>query len=627
MTHATTVLLTQITILLLSVDALWASQQGHSKHVVIPGVRIGEYVIGMSKEDVLTKLGEPEAIHLAEGKVVRRGEEEYTLDNLPEQCALAFSGFLFLITNESVQAIFVGNPRYRLSSGLGVGDSEQKVKQAYGQSFTSAEAFGRELLCYDAEGLGFHIHKKNRIIAEIAVYRSEEDEDGNDLREQEEELRRAARLRADRRSGKELAARIREAAVEGHLAFKLTTPDEFKAIVGQPTNEWKENEGNVVSMEYPGIEVRFFGIRRFDARHTLLDVRYEGEHIDVGRGRPVVLRNENDLDKFGSFWGYCAVDLSRLDLSQKGDLLEGMPFDNLTLWPKSGLLPAGFDPKRRLEWGKNPGLGVRSLHQEGINGSGVGIAIIDKPLLRGHIEYADRIKSYHAIEVEGVDIDFHGSGVCSIAVGKTCGVAPLANLHYYATPSPKWQDDNRPWAKTVEQILERNRDLPQAEKVRVISKSAGQFSVREYYRQWQAVVDEANRRGVLVVTCGSESVSYGTLKRKVGTDPDDPNCHGYAFQNADGSRPVYVPVANRAVASHRGRKAYTFDTRGGDSWAVPYLAGLAVLAFQVHPTISPDEIVKLWDETATSTRLGPVVNPRGFIEAVKGLVLAKTVDE
>jgi hypothetical protein len=49
------------------------------------------------------------------------------------------------------------------------------------------------------------------------------------------------------------------------------------------------------------------------------------------------------------------------------------------------------------------------------------------------------------------------------------------------------------------------------------------------------------------------------------------------------------------------------------------LAGLAALAFQVHPGISPDQIVELWQKTATPTKIGPVVNPRGFIEAVKRL--------
>ncbi len=60
---------------------------------------------------------------------------------------------------------------------------------------------------------------------------------------------------------------------------------------------------------------------------------------------------------------------------------------------------------------------------------------------------------------------------------------------------------------------------------------------------------------------------------------------------------------------------------GANSWAAPYLAGLAVLVSQVHPGISPDRIVELWQETAIRTQLGPVVNPRGFIEAAKRLKL------
>jgi len=53
------------------------------------------------------------------------------------------------------------------------------------------------------------------------------------------------------------------------------------------------------------------------------------------------------------------------------------------------------------------------------------------------------------------------------------------------------------------------------------------------------------------------------------------------------------------------------------SWAVPYLAGLAALAFQVDPEIEPARIVELWTTTTTRTRVGPIVNPPGFIEAVR----------
>ena len=101
----------------------------------------------------------------------------------------------------------------------------------------------------------------------------------------------------------------------------------------------------------------------------------------------------------------------------------------------------------------------------------------------------------------------------------------------------------------------------------------------------------------------------------MGKDPDDPN--NYYFDS--GVNALYVPASNWSIASHRGKDVYTFDTRGGNSWTVPYLAGLAAMAFQIHPEMSPDRIVALFQETATQTKQGRVINPRGFIEAVKGL--------
>jgi subtilisin family serine protease len=55
------------------------------------------------------------------------------------------------------------------------------------------------------------------------------------------------------------------------------------------------------------------------------------------------------------------------------------------------------------------------------------------------------------------------------------------------------------------------------------------------------------------------------------------------------------------------------------SWAAPYLAGLAALAFQVNPGIKPAKIKELLVKTATKTKAGPIVNPKAFINGVKSL--------
>jgi len=50
--------------------------------------------------------------------------------------------------------------------------------------------------------------------------------------------------------------------------------------------------------------------------------------------------------------------------------------------------------EKLLEEGKNPGLGLRKLHEQGITGEGVVVAIIDQKLLMDHKEYKNKIESY-----------------------------------------------------------------------------------------------------------------------------------------------------------------------------------------------------------------------------------------
>jgi len=76
-----------------------------------------------------------------------------------------------------------------------------------------------------------------------------------------------------------------------------------------------------------------------------------------------------------------------------------------------------------------------------------------------------------------------------------------------------------------------------------------------------------------------------------------------------------VPISSRTMASYRGPKVYAFDTEGGLSWGAPYLLGLAALALQIDPDLTPARIRALWVETAFHAKVGPVVNPRGLIEA------------
>lgn len=91
-----------------------------------------------------------------------------------------------------------------------------------------------------------------------------------------------------------------------------------------------------------------------------------------------------------------------------------------------------------MEEGKNPGLGIRELHEQGITGKGVRVAIIDQKLLTDHEEYRDKLVSYTEYGSAGKEPpSMHGPAVASLLVGEHCGVAPGVELVYAATPSGK----------------------------------------------------------------------------------------------------------------------------------------------------------------------------------------------
>jgi hypothetical protein len=133
-----------------------------TKGTIIPGVRVGDFTLGMSKDDVLDKLGKPNSISW-------KGEE-FTLYNLPSKYYMGFAGGIyFLVADSTVRVIGLNRPFYKFANGLGVGDSEQDITQAFGDDFQLNESPWRDQLIYKDKGLKFEIHKESRIVTGIDV--------------------------------------------------------------------------------------------------------------------------------------------------------------------------------------------------------------------------------------------------------------------------------------------------------------------------------------------------------------------------------------------------------------------------------------------------------------------------
>ena len=415
---------------------------------------------------------------------------------------------------------------------------------------------------------------------------------------------------------------VRQAAAEGKLAYRLTTPEEVKVLLGQPARQEERDEGDELVLVYPGVEVKFLRQSKITTGpFTLRWVIITGSgFVDIGRERQMVLRNEDDLkklDTWGGFWNARGgVSLVNLDLRGHGKLLEEMRFDSRTQWPEPDKMPAGFDPVRLLEEGKNPGLGIRGLHKQGIDGRGVGIAILDQRLLKNHVEYADRILHYEEIGVpDDQPLQMHGPPIVSIAVGKNCGVAPKAFVFYYAMPVTA-MPDNAIYCDIMDKIIEHNENVGALDRIRVVNISAGISSEKPNFTRWQETQRKAHQLGILVVTTTSPYLHYGRLNHIPGKDPDNPN--NYSHYGTGKPYSFMVPVGNKTTASHNGPQVYTYWAgKCGGSWAAPYMVGLAALAFQVNPEITPLTIAEQLSKTATHSKAGPVVNPIGLIKAVR----------
>jgi membrane protease YdiL (CAAX protease family) len=332
-------------------------------------------------------------------------------------------------------------------------------------------------------------------------------------------------------------------------------------------------------------------------------------------------------------------DLSGLDLTGSAEIAAGnVSFNEQTVWPSADRMPAGFDRERILELGLNPGLGVRSLHARGITGRGVGIAIIDQPLLTEHVETAGRLRWYETITLVDGGTSMHGPAVSSIAVGRTSGVAPEADLYYFNVGDDLsnflWQFHY--YAQAIRRVLQLNQVLPPDQQIRVISISLGwsPYQGAGWYDVADAV-EEARSRGVLVVYTSMEFV-YGIGYMGLDRSPlDDPELfESYkpdpwwvdSFVSGRMANRIFAPMNSRTTADPAGADDYVFYRQGGLSWTTPWIAGMYALAVQVDPSITPERFLQLAQDTGRTIdvsheektyKLGPILDPVALIAALE----------
>ncbi len=135
-----------------------------SQDVVQSVPALPEGIAGMfqlNKDSILEKFGKP--------KLVFYGDQQYTLEDLPETYYLPYEDVSFCVNEGSVVGVTLLSPRYVFGNGVRVGDSEERIKQAFGPDYTVKETEFKDFLNYEAIGLSFEIDKQDRSVMEINI--------------------------------------------------------------------------------------------------------------------------------------------------------------------------------------------------------------------------------------------------------------------------------------------------------------------------------------------------------------------------------------------------------------------------------------------------------------------------
>jgi hypothetical protein len=374
---------------------------------------------------------------------------------------------------------------------------------------------------------------------------------------------------------------------------------------------------------------------------TLAIVRHPPP-ASFGRGKIAELPEHNPNDPNSFQVDLRGVDVSDLNLESCLNQLLHASFDSQTRWPAT--LPAGFDPEQIRQLGLSPGLGVRTLHERGITGRGIGIGIIDQTLLVSHAEYGDRVRSYEEIhQLPDRNSEMHGPAVAAIALGRRLGVAPEAELYYIAETHGIFRPggfdwDFKPLARSIDRLLEINSILPADRKIRVISISVGWSPGQQGAEEADAAVARARQAGVFVISTALErthGLAFHGLGRDPRLDPEEPASYrpGSWWANQFVTNPaafgparrLLIPMDSRTTAGPCGDTDYVFYADGGWSWVVPYIAGLYALACQVNADINPEQFWEAalrtgttisWEHAGATRSLGPIVQPIALLQAI-----------
>ena len=302
-----------------------------------------------------------------------------------------------------------------------------------------------------------------------------------------------------------------------------------------------------------------------------------------------------DMYTAESIWQLAYRDLSdhKVEISTEEELSE-LCFNTETVFPENlrGLAD------KVLQEGKK-----HRLNTCGLTGKGIKIAIIDRPFNPDHVEFEGRLEyiKVYPDHPDSENTDFHGTVCAGFLGGATCGVAPEAELLYYAIPYDV--SDMEVYygfqLEALRRILKYNQTHDS--RIRIVSLSSGfpksQLEQRsELEKQLaetgcvliDAVNFQRNFKGIDRFTKDGKT-SYQLNKFQIDNyemHKDKPGFKEY-FNSL-----CFVPSARRTSPGTDSKTEYIhWSKAASESWTIPNVAGAYACCLQVNPNLKYEDFI------------------------------------
>lgn len=298
---------------------------------------------------------------------------------------------------------------------------------------------------------------------------------------------------------------------------------------------------------------------------------------------------------------YISIDLSKqvlpdFDWSQSKDVFKYLVFDDKTFSNTSKEhFPEGYNPNEVFEKGKSIGLWIDEVHESWYTWKWVSVAICDWQL-KPHNDI--NVKEYVVEDSASKAPEyFHASAVSSILVWKQTGIAPDADLYFFAEMQNKkeknwWNDLKSAFTK----VFEKNKELPCKGKIRVVSISGPLYG----WEETDEIVKQLNDSWTWVLDSGEFWKDFWYLEKKDPMwDPNDFDNYQHFVWKPDA---LFVNSWDRTVADSDTPNSYRHDSLACASWSIPVVAWYYALACQADQTMTPEKFKKLARDTAQTLK-------------------------